>query len=196
MHWPWSRPTRHLQTLRRTAARAAAAEDEEDAAEGSVFLEASGVVEEAEEASELLADRDERDRGRCERRRFLDARTREMGHGEYEAFARRRQAASLATGAFVRHVQAQHGLPGLIRENGSMQPAATFAGRLATHHLGRLVEAANRAASGTATLTPPLQPLSLAHYKQALQQMESMADAQAPNVQGAGRPPVPGAVRL
>ena len=211
---------RHLQTLRRTAARAAA-EDEEDEADGGALMADGGaaVAEEVEEASELLADRDERDRDRCEIRRstpitltltltltltptptrceirrFLDARTRDMGPAEYEAFARRRQAASLATTAFVRHVQAQHGLPGLIRDNGSLQPAATFAGRLATRHLGKLVEAANRAASGTATLTPPLQPLSLAHYKQALQQVA--ADAQTPNVLGPERPPVPGAVRI
>jgi hypothetical protein len=86
-------------------------------------------------------------------------------------------------------VQAQHGLPGLIRENGSIQPAASFAGRLATRHLGKLVEAANRAASGTASLTPPRQPLSLAHYRQALQQLEATADAQPTSVRGPARPP-------
>ena len=62
-----------------------------------------------------------------------------------------------------------------------MQPAASFAGRLATRHLGKLVEAANRAASGTATLSPPLKPLSLAHYKLALVQSEAADAAHTPN---------------
>ena len=156
-----------LQKLKRQA-RKAQEEDEE--------LAAADPADD-EEGEEQPAEEEDRVRSAMasrhgERRAFQDERTREMDAEEYESFAERRQAASLQSVGVARKVADSHGLltNAVTRANGRMVPAYSFFLRLATSHLGGIVEAANRAAHGDGRLHPPRQPLALPHYLQAVRE--------------------------
>lgn len=157
-----------LQRLRQQARTA----EEEDVA-------APGTAEDDEDGEEQAAEEEEREEGamgamasrHAERHAFRDERTRDMEVEEYQQFAQRRQSASLSTLGFARKVAAKHGLlpSAVTRANGSMLPAFNFFLRLATTHVGAIVEAANRAAH-EGWLRPPTSPLHQAHYLQAVRE--------------------------